>query len=175
MRMLLRRQSIVKECHRLFYAAPAMRSLCWLSYPATASTLAAQQRSPAAPRTAVAGMGPLQCRCMAFVQDEVVIVGEFLTPPDRAPHLDEYAPLFLHRLAIRLTRVIDPARRAAAMRGVDHDLVIDREQHGVRRIFLLLAVAQIGFVMADAFARVLDQARPPRQGLEREYAAAMDG
>src|SRR5262245_3164273 len=69
----------------------------------------------------------LQLWRIALVDDEPVVVEEFLARLERAQRLDEDAPVDLVGFAVGLAGVVDPACRIAAVLRVDDVLVVDVE------------------------------------------------
>jgi hypothetical protein len=55
--------------------------------------------------------------------------------------------------------MIDEARRITPARGIDHCLVVDGEQHRMRRMLVLDRVTPVSFVVRDAFAEILHETR----------------
>src|SRR5687767_7754451 len=93
-------------------------------------------------------------RILALVRN-LVIVREFLARLDVADRLEVYPLADDARLAVRRARVIEEPRVIPADPGVDHRLVVDREQDGMcvaGGLFLL--IAGIGDFMTHAFTRV---------------------
>ncbi len=119
-------------------------------------------------------MCALQRRSVPFFQHEVVIVGQFFARLDVAQRFDVNAAVLIDRLTIGTARMIDEARGTAVERGIDHDLVIHGEQHRMRRMFVLLTVALVGFFVRDALAGVLHETGALGNAGEREHAAPMD-
>ena len=71
--------------------------------------------------------------------------------------------------------MIEEPRLVAPYAGVDHDLVVHREQHGVRIAGgFFLGISRVGDVVTDALAGVFDQALPGRNAPQCECALAGD-
>src|SRR5690606_20961713 len=100
-------------------------------------------------------------------------VRQLLAALDVAERLDEDAAVLVHRLAVRVARVVDPAGIVAAPAAVDHRLVINGEEEGVVRLDVVV-VAAVGLFPTDPFAPVLDQARALGDAARGEHALAVD-
>ena len=119
---------------------------------------------------------------MRLGQGDAVVVGQLLAGLDRADRLDEHpvagavvAVVFLeHGLAVRRAAVVDPARDVAVEVGVDHVLVVEREQERVARVGVA-AVAGVDVGVGATAAAVLDQALALGDGFDGEHAVAVDG
>src|SRR5690606_27044676 len=100
-------------------------------HPLAEPALVAQDRATTLGRAAVAGVARLHRRRVRLVQDVRVVVRQLLARLDVADRLDEDAAILLHRLAVRIAGVIDPARVVAVPPAVDHRLVVHGEEEGV--------------------------------------------
>jgi hypothetical protein len=70
--------------------------------------------------------------------------------------------------------MIDEARLVPADRGVDHDIVVDREEKCVVPLALRIRVARVGFVRRQSLARVFDQPRARGNDSRRERAEPLN-
>jgi hypothetical protein len=64
--------------------------------------------------------------------------------------------------------MIDEARLVPADRGVDHDIIVDREEKRVMPFVLRIRIARVGFVRRQSLAGVLDQPRTRGNNSRRE-------
>src|SRR5690606_21315990 len=131
-------------------------------------------------RAAMAGPDLLESGGVRLVQDDPVVVGQFLARLDRADRLDEDLRLFRmvlvllqHRLAVRVATGIEPAGAVAAMVGVDDVFVVEGEQEGVAALDVP-ALLVVHLLVGPALALVLDDALAPGDGEQGENAVAMD-
>ena len=96
----------------------------------------------------VAGAAParvfgLELLRVALVDDQAVVVVEFFAGRDIAQRLDEDPAVLLVGLAVRVARVVDPARGVAAVQGIDDTLFVDVEIEGVVRILRIVRMAAL--------------------------------
>src|SRR5690606_32373340 len=131
-------------------------------------------------RAAMAGPDLLQPGGVRLVQDDPVVVGQFLARLDRPDRLDEdlrflrvVLVLLQYRLAVRVAAGIDPAGAVAAVVGVDDVLVVQGEQEGVAALDVP-ALLVVHLLVGPALALVLDDALAPGDGEQGENAVAMD-
>src|SRR5512141_1360502 len=92
---------------------------------------------------------------MPFLPLDAVVVAEFLARADRTQGFYVNPIGVIHGLAIGRAAVIDPARAIAAVGGVDHLAVIEREQKRMRVV--VLGITPIHLRLGQALALVLDQ------------------
>src|SRR5690242_959736 len=118
-----------------------------------------QHRAPTAPAAAEARMLALGSLGMLLADLQIVIVGKLFPRRDIAARLDEDSMTLLLDLAIRRTRMIDPACRVSSARGVDDQAVVDGKQHRVWRMRLDPAIAPIRLVISNQRTFVLNDAR----------------
>src|ERR1044071_9425866 len=86
----------------------------------------AQHRAATAAAAAEASMFALGCFGMLLSDLQIVIVGQLFSRRDIAPRLDKDSMMLFLDLAVGRTRMIDPARRVAFPRRIDHQPVIDQ-------------------------------------------------
>lgn len=111
---------------------------------------------------------------MPLVQDEGIVVGDFFARRDGFSALDENPAVFLHRLAVRPARVVDPSRHIARESRVDGNFLVDRKKKGMRRFVIEAQMARIGDLRGQAFAAVFDQAFVLAYRRGGENATAVD-
>src|SRR6266849_175217 len=105
---------------------------------------------------------------------DLIIVGQLFTGLNgpNGLHVD---PLLLRRArAVRIAAMVDVARLVSSDAAVDHGLGIDGEQKGVIVVRILVVVARVRLVVADALTEVLDDGRPLADPAGCEYAVAVD-
>src|SRR5690606_16378234 len=144
--------------------------------------LGLQHRAGAIPGAAAAGPDLFHTWRVRLVEGDAVVVGQLLARLDAADRLDEHAilaavlavVLFQHRLAVGRATVVDPARDAAFVVGVDHVLVVEGEQERVSRVGIA-GVAGIDLGVGPAAPLVLDDPITLADGLDGEHAIAVDG
>ena len=104
-----------------------------------------------------------------FVHFKLVIVGEFFARLNVAQRVDEDAPVFFDRFAVRVAGMIDPARVVPANPRVDHYYAaIQTEEECVR------VVGVVGHTFpGDAFSGVFDDARLFPDAFRGKNAAPM--
>ena len=90
---------------------------------------------------------------------QIVIVGKLFPRRDIASRLNKNSMTLLLDLAIRRTRMIDPACRVSSARGVDDQAVVDRKQHRVWRMRLDAAIAPVRLLIGDQLTFVFNDAR----------------
>src|SRR5690606_29156222 len=100
-------------------------------------SLPGQDGTPALLRAAVAGVQPLVGGVVRLVQHVVVVVHQLLAPGDVADGIDENATILLHRLAVRVARVVDVLGDAPARTRVDRVTRVQAEQERVMPLALL--------------------------------------
>ena len=116
------------------------------------------------------------CRAgMRLAQLQIVVVGQFLSWTDVTPSIDKNPGALFLDLTIGQARVIDPTGGVTAPRGVDHQLIIEREEHRVRRMLMQISVSTVRLIVGDQLAFVFDNARSSWNPDERENAAAVNG
>jgi hypothetical protein len=71
--------------------------------------------------------------------------------------------------------VIDVARVIAPNPGINDRLCVHREQQHVRRLSAVIVVTRVGLLRGDAFAEVLNDARPFADPPESEGAPSVNG
>src|SRR4051794_15930957 len=71
--------------------------------------------------------------------------------------------------------MVDEARLVPTEGGVDHRLVVDREEERVMVLHGVVVVASVGLRLADALADVLDEARPLADAAGGEGAHTLHG
>ena len=108
----------------------------------------------------MAGELSLGCFGDRLVELHVIIIKEFLAGLDVAHCINEDAVVFLHRFAVWIAGMIDPARVVTANFWIDYIAVFQSEVESV----WIVGIIRRGFP-GDAFARVLDDARAFRYGL----------
>ena len=106
---------------------------------------------------------------------DLVVVAELLALGDLTGRLDEHASLLDHGLAVAVAGVVDETRGVAAHARIDDDMSIDDEQEGVVVVRVVVLVTVIGFLVRDAVAEILDDARPFGDAARGEHALAVDG
>ena len=114
-------------------------------------------------------------RRVRLAELEIVIVGELIARTYIATALYEDAFVFIDDLAIGRARMIDPTRRVALLGGINNDLLVNLEKHGVRRILMRFGIAFVGLVLRNPFAFVLDNSRMFGNVSEGKDAPAMNG
>ncbi len=124
-------------------------------------------------RSAAARVNFVNVRGIVFLAADLVVVTEFLTGRDVAGGIDEYAPVFDHRLAVALALVIDETRIVATDARVDHGLLVDDEQERVIVVLVMIFVARIGRGVRHAVAEVLDDPRAFLDVPAGEHASPM--
>ena len=82
-----------------------------------------------------------ECIRHGLVTHQAVVERQLFAAPHLAAGFDEHTPLHVDRLAIGLTRVIDPARIVAAVQAIDHPRVIDVEVKRVLGVARIMRVA----------------------------------
>ena len=117
---------------------------------------------------------PLRRRTVTLLENLLIVVGQFLARGDVPDGLDPDAPAVDHRIAIRIARVVDPARGIAAVLGVDHPPFVDVEIKGMVRVLGIVRMAALGFLPGDHFAHVFNDAFALGDVLQRENALAVD-
>ena len=93
---------------------------------------------------------------MPLGKDVSVVVREFFTGLDVADGLDPDAIVFHDRIAIRVAGVIDESCFVAIHRGVDDDVVVDREEIGYVLFDVDFGIALVSFFRRDASRGVFD-------------------
>jgi hypothetical protein len=97
---------------------------------------------------------------VAFLEHVRVVVRELFARLDVANGLDPNATVVDHGVAIRIARVIDESRLVAVDGGVDHDVVVDREQERVMSFAVDVGISRVGFGGREPLTRVFDETRP---------------
>ena len=107
---------------------------------------------------------------------ERVVVYQLGAGLDRTDRLDEDAPLLDHCLAVGIARVVDEARLVAVHCGVDHDLLVDREQERVVARHRVVVVAPVGLLVRDALShRTRNDPRPLANHAKGERPLPLNG
>src|SRR5690242_7819396 len=156
---------------------PGSRANTWLRASAhSVAFLQGEHRTPAMRAAAAALVLALQGRCHPLLDHQAVVVEQLFTAADVADRLDiDPSVVALFRLAIRLARVIDPARRVAADIGVDHvAAVVEGKVERVMRIVRIRRRAAVRFPPGDPLTAVLDDALAFADQSHRVDAPAMD-
>ena len=83
---------------------------------------------------------------VTFGECERVIVREFFTGCDIAHRLDPDATIVDHGVAVRITRMIDPARIVAVDCGIDDDAVVDCKQERVMSLTRYIGIPRLGLL-----------------------------
>src|SRR5687768_10880165 len=104
------------------------------------SAFGLKQRASAGFFTAITGPAILLGFGVLFVQRNAVVVAELRAFLDLARRFDIDAAIFVHGFAVRLAGMVDPTRGIAALRRIDHRLVIDLEQERMRRLAVNVGV-----------------------------------
>src|SRR5690606_38492788 len=150
-------------------APPARRVPSVMAGPSVApgggasSALGLEHRPGAVLRPAAAGPQLLELGRARLVEDDAVVVGQLLAGADVAQREDVHLVLvasvlvvFLDLgLAVRIAAVVHPAGDVAVHVGVDHVLVVEREQEGVP-VLVLVAVLLVHLVVGPQRALVAD-------------------
>jgi len=127
-----------------------------------------EERAAAAGCAAVAFVIAQEFLGARFVEVERVIVEEFFTSADVAQGVNEYAIPFPDSFAVRVARVVDPARFVPADGAVDDQAVVDAEKE-------CMWVIVLGHIApGHAFAGVLNDASAFANGTRGKDAAAVD-
>src|ERR1700682_5724068 len=123
--------------------------------PPLARFLARYQHAASAPcSSAAAGKDFVDVGRIFRVAFDLIVVGQLFTGLNGPNGLD-VDPLVLRRTCtIRIAAVVDEARLVSSDAAVDHDLGVDREQKGVIVVRILVLVACIRLIVADAIAEV---------------------
>src|SRR3546814_17719603 len=119
---------------------------------------------------------------MGFFERDAVVVRQLRAGWNRLDRFDEdtvAAGVALgifddDRFAVRRTAGIDPARDVAADIGLDHVVLVEREQERVARV-VFAAVAVIDFLMRPQRAAILDKGGSGRKIAGAEKTLAMNG
>jgi hypothetical protein len=116
------------------------------------------------------------CRAgMRLAELQIVVVGQFLPREDVTTSIDENPGALFLDLAIGRARVIDPTPGVAAPRGVDHQVIVEREEHRMGRMLMQVSIPTVRLIIADQFAFVFDDPRSLWDMDERENAATVNG
>jgi hypothetical protein len=70
--------------------------------------------------------------------------------------------------------VVDESRFVAVDGGVDHDVVVDREQEGVVTLAFDVGITRLRLGWGQTFARILDEPRAGRDSTRRESTEPLD-
>ena len=141
---------------------------------ASAPPLRGEQGATAVFAAAPAGVIGLELFGVGLINDQAVVIVEFLARPDFAQCFDENPAIYLVGLAIGRARVVDPAGRVAAHFGVNHMLVIHMKIKGMVGVLGVMRMAALRLFPADHLADVLDDDLPPGNVLHGEHALAMN-
>ena len=111
---------------------------------------------------------------MAFLEHIRVVVRELFARFDVANGLDPDATVVDRRVAIRIARVIDESRLVAADGGIDHDVIVDREQERVMTFAVDVGISCVGFGGREPLTRVFDETRPRGNSARSECAEPLN-
>lgn len=109
-------------------------------------------------RATAAGIIAFDCRRMPAVDDQAVVVAQFLAGLNIAQSVNKDAAVFFVGFAIRFTCMIDPACIVAASISIDHASIIEAEEESMVRVCRIAAVPQRSFFDRDPLALVFDDA-----------------
>jgi hypothetical protein len=70
--------------------------------------------------------------------------------------------------------VVDETRFVAADRGVDHNVVVDREEKCVMPLSIDVGITRVGLRWRQPLARILDETRTGGNATRRECAKSLD-
>src|SRR6185437_8693746 len=132
-----------------------------------------EDRPSAIRRAAAAGESPLRRRRVPLFEQVRVVVRQLLARRDVANRLGPDPAVLDHGVAIRVARVIDEPCVVAVDRGVDHYVVVDREEERVMAFARHVGIARVGFSRCEPFAGVLDEARALWNAARREGAQSL--
>src|ERR1700683_4654656 len=132
-----------------------------------------QHAATTGPEAAAAGEDRIDVQWVVRFALDLVVVGQFLARLDVAPRIDEHAPLFDHRLAIRVAGVVDEARLVPLDTRIDHRARVHDEQEGMAVGGVLVQIAPVCLDVRDPLAQVLDDARALRDAGGGEHAESM--
>jgi hypothetical protein len=138
------------------------------------SAPATEHRAAATTRTAEAGVGALRRPGVWLAELEIVVVGQFFARTNVAAAVDEDTLVLVDDLAVRRAGMIDPPRGIAPSGGIDDKLIVDFEEHRMRRMLVCLGIAFIGFLLRNSFALVLDDTCMFWDPCERKNAPTMN-
>jgi len=133
-----------------------------------------QQRATAVRATAPAWVFSLELGCQRRVDDQAVVVIEFLAGVDVAQRCDVDAAIFFVSLAVGVATMVDPARGVAAIKRVDYMSVVQVKIErviGLRRVMRMTAQR---FFPRNDLARVLDNAFALGDVRKCEHALAVN-
>src|SRR5678815_1169453 len=112
---------------------------------------------------------------MSLVEDVRVVIRELLARGDVADRLDPDATVVDDRIAVRIARVIDEPRVVAVDGGVDHDVVVDREEKRVVSLINAIGVTGIRGVGCETLAGIFDETRSRWNATRGERAQSLHG
>ena len=112
---------------------------------------------------------------MSFLQNVRVVIRELFAPLHVANRFDPDAAVLYHCVAIRIAGVIDESRFVPIDRGIDDDVVVDREQVRVMPLALLIGIASVGLGRSQTLACILDQPRSRGNPLVGKSAQPLNG
>ena len=113
--------------------------------------------------------------CVTLIENVGVIIRQLFAGFHIADSLDPYAKVVYDGIAIRVTRVIDESRVISIYRGIDDDVVIDREEVGVVTLSIIIRVTGICLSRREPLAGVLDEPRPRRNSVCGKCAHSLYG
>ena len=93
---------------------------------------------------------------MTRINDQAVVVEQLFSEHNAAQRLDEHPAIRFVRLAIGIAGMVDPARRVAAVQGVDHAFFIDVEIEGMVRVGRIVRMAALRLLPADDGSDIFD-------------------
>ena len=137
------------------------------------AALGRQQGAAAVLAAAPARILRLQLLRVRLVDDQAVVVVELFAGLDVAQALDEHPAVLLVGFAVRVARMVDPARGIAAVGGVDHAVFIDVEVEGMVRVFRIPGMAPLRLLPRDDLAHIFDERLALGNVLQREDALAV--
>src|SRR6185312_2038545 len=136
--------------------------------------LGRQQGAAAVRRAAPAWVFGLELGRVALVDDQAVVVVQLLARANIAQRLDEDAPALFVGFAVRVARVVDPARGVAAHLGVDHVLFVDVEKKRMVRILGIVRMPRLRGLPGHDLAHILDKGFALGDILHGENALAVN-
>ena len=86
-------------------------------------------------------------RRVRLAELEIVVVGKLIAPMDIATAFYEDTFVFIDDLTIGRAGMINPTRRVAPPGCINDDLIVDFEEHGVRRVLMHFRITIIRFLL----------------------------
>ena len=86
-------------------------------------------------------------RRVRLAELEIVVVGKLIAPMDIATAFYEDSFVFIDDFTIGRAGMVNPTRRVAPPGCINDDLIVDFEEHGVRRILVHFRVTIIRFLL----------------------------